>query len=505
MINTIFSLFLIINSGYCRRFAENLANGQVKFQDTILQGKITENKVEFLGIPYAEPPVGDLRFRAPVRRKKLRGFRNATTFGPSCFQFGADAQHVTTPESEDCLTLNVFVPRNARKPSKLPVMLYFHGGSFRFGGSSNPYESLSNIPNNVIGVSMNYRLGAFGFLPGEDERTARNAGLLDQEMAMDWVAKYIHHFGGDRKQITAVGSSAGAMSIGAHLIAYQGEQDIFSRAVFLSGSPLVMPMPADVQEMRKKFILNSLGCADVACLKAKPPREIADKVGRFDYQISVDNFMIPQDSFAALQEGDFSPIPVIIHTSDDEGSMFGLVSSEQEAAALRRAQFGFFPENIQQQFDSMYPFNGPTTGGILFGDVIFKCPATETAAAMVAKGVTVYKARNSYKPAVDVFGGMFGPLDMGVAHTSELSFLLGSRPFTDPKDIEHQKLVQNSYFNFILGEAPSPDWQVYGSERNQFNLGSRAMEIDNTGSGNCGLINAVLKGVVTAVTGFQFV
>ncbi|KAG6956774.1 hypothetical protein JG688_00011278, partial [Phytophthora aleatoria] len=206
----------------------------------------------FLGMPYAQPPVGDLRFRNPEPLNSTwTEAKNATEYSPECYGYGSDQWVLGNVISEDCLTINVVRPNGISEGAELPVAVWIHGGGFTEGGSRDPRYNQSYIIKEAtdagmpfIGVSINYRLQAFGFLWGTAVREAgvSNLGLKDQHLALRWVQENIAAFGGDPNKVTIWGESAGAMSVGYQLLAYDGRDDgLYRAAIMESGAPAKMP------------------------------------------------------------------------------------------------------------------------------------------------------------------------------------------------------------------------------------------------------------------------
>ncbi|KAG9078859.1 hypothetical protein FRC06_008127, partial [Ceratobasidium sp. 370] len=214
----------------------------------------------YLGIPYAAPPVGQLRYAYPQPPLKKNATTSATAYGPTCMQAG------TGDMSEDCLSLNVFAPTGATQTSKLPVVIWIHGGSFNSGSGRGFIAPLvSNSPTKIIGVSINYRVGAFGFLPSNLTYDADllNIGLYDQASAIQWVNKYIALFGGDPNQVTLFGESAGATSVGYHLLHVNGTAP-FQRVIMDSGGPTARAFPNwtyPLYQTQTEEFLSLTGCA----------------------------------------------------------------------------------------------------------------------------------------------------------------------------------------------------------------------------------------------------
>ncbi|PIK55601.1 putative acetylcholinesterase isoform X2 [Apostichopus japonicus] len=238
---------------------------------------------EFLGVPYAKPPIGDLRFRKPEAVDDWSEPWNATFFRPRCWQLAVE-RNGTDPQDEDCLYLNVWSPDVTRQ--NIPVMVWIHGGGFVEGASSdlNFDGKVLVAMNDVIMVSMNYRLNAFGFLATGDDELKGNYGLWDQNEALKWIKQNIAAFGGDPNNISLFGQSAGGASVGHHLIAQQS-WDYFHRALLISGN-MMSPwgLETDIAKARSDaFLLGRLiGCADgltsaelVTCLRTKDAKEIS--------------------------------------------------------------------------------------------------------------------------------------------------------------------------------------------------------------------------------------
>jgi para-nitrobenzyl esterase len=228
------------------------AGPQVRIHDGILQGVTAANVSAFKGIPYAQPPVGTLRWRPPVPPIRWDGVRDASKFGPACLQPPAQPKDLyfdgVLPQSEDCLTLNVWTPTTAKH---LPVMVWIHGGSLVGGSSAEPmYDGVRLAQHGIILVSINYRLGLLGYLahPALSAESAQhlsgNYGLLDQIEALHWVQDNIAAFGGDPKQVTIAGESAGALSVIA-LMSSPAARGLFAKAISESG---YMPAYAKLHE-----------------------------------------------------------------------------------------------------------------------------------------------------------------------------------------------------------------------------------------------------------------
>src|SRR5262245_15380817 len=248
----------------------------------------------YRGIPYALPPVADLRWAAPEPRPRWPDLRPATSFGAICPQDGA------TDDSEDCLFLNIWTPRAAvERNQRLPVMVFIHGGFFLFGAGSLPLYDGAYLAasGDVVVVTLNYRLGALGFLAVPELGLTGNYGIMDQRLALRWVAENIAAFGGDPGKVTIFGESAGAMSVGLHLFSIPADRGRF-RAAIMESNPLALPYPSLAAQVELKWeIFKSALCFDgnipnctfdVAALRALPLALIETADG--DYQSPTDVF-----------------------------------------------------------------------------------------------------------------------------------------------------------------------------------------------------------------------
>lgn len=291
------------------------------------------------GIPFAAPPVGELRFRAPQPPKPWSFVRDATQFGPVSHQpadtrgtrFGA----VQPLHSEDCLYLNVWSPSSAG--DQLPVMVWIHGGTFVTGSGSQPmFDGTSMaVKGDVVVVSINYRLGPFGFLHLSTlgDEYASNQGLLDQIAALEWVQHNIAAFGGDPQRVTVFGESAGSMSIAA-LLAMPAAKGLFSGAIMQSGAS--QTLQSQQAEAIAEALLEELGVSpgdDTGILGSLSAELIMHASERVQVRLSgdsmsmlfqpvIDGILLPENPVKAVANGVAGGIPLLIGTNRDEGNLF---------------------------------------------------------------------------------------------------------------------------------------------------------------------------------------
>ena len=295
---------------------------------TVAQGQLrgieATNMDAWLGIPYAQPPVGDLRWQAPQAVKPWQGVRDATSFGNRCVQgTGWDPGYSTPKLTEDCLYLNVYAPDNARR--NLPVLVWIHGGGFTGGAGQDTDPRQYVQRNDAVVVTINYRLGIMGFLNLPQLGTGSgNFGLLDQQAALRWVNGNIAKFGGDPRNITIAGQSAGGSSV-CDQLSSPTAKGLFEKAIILSGG-CSMSTVATAQATSQK-VVAALGCSTasdvLACLRAAPPAKVlAVQETGVSPGPSTGGAAFPLNPATAVATGQFNRIPVINGSVHDERRLF---------------------------------------------------------------------------------------------------------------------------------------------------------------------------------------
>jgi para-nitrobenzyl esterase len=350
---------------------------RVKTRSGIVQGKDDGKVHVFLGIPYAAPPVGDLRWKPPVPVAKWTGVKQATVFGFHCIQgkiFGDMVFH-DPGGSEDCLTLNVWVPAS-RSAAKLPVMVWIYGGGFVAGTTSEGRQNGTHLAQQgVIVVSMNYRLGVFGFLVHPElakesgHNSAGNYGLLDQLEALKWVHENIAAFGGDPGNVTIFGESAGSFSVSAQM-ASPLAKGLFQKAIGESGAafhssglsfdPLSVRQERDVKVLKEK-----LGVSTLTELRAVPAQKLLETFAPprsegFDFEPCIDDgYFLPEPVPAIFAAGKQNDVPLLAGWNRDEGS-FQIAFNPQKPTA------DSFKANAEKEFGDkaaellkLYPTDTP--------------------------------------------------------------------------------------------------------------------------------------------------
>ncbi|KAF8303314.1 carotenoid ester lipase precursor [Clavulina sp. PMI_390] len=360
----------------------------------------------FLGIPFAKRIVGDLRFQLPVANDPYNSTFAASSMGPACIQqavtlpiisgLPADAINAIVntiygaifPDSEDCLTINVWKPATATSTSKLPVFVWIFGGGFELGATSTyPGDGMVDhsitMGQPVIFVSMNYRLNGPGFMGGKEIKAAGvgNLGLQDQRQALRWVQKYISAFGGDPTKVTIGGESAGAISVALQMLNNGGNNEgLFRGAWMESGSPIPVGDITHVQIYYDQ-VVSLVGCSSasdtLACLRTVPYDQIKAAINKtpniFSYQSldlawlpRVDGVFLTEPPFEIVQSGAVANVPMVTGDCDDEGTLFVLtaanVTTDEEFETYMTEWF--LPDGTPEQVAAVleaYP-QDPTQG-----------------------------------------------------------------------------------------------------------------------------------------------
>lgn len=423
-----------------------VADGQV-------QGHVNGAAREFLGIPYAAPPVGGLRWRPPVPNAPWGGVLDASSYSAACPQL--DSLTGTQSENEDCLYLNVWTPDPAPS-APLPVMVWIHGGGNVDGSTGDlvpfpPYEAyrLYDAHNltanrNVVVVSINYRLGVFGFfglsgLAGEDPQFpyAGNQGLLDQRAALQWVRDNIAVFGGDPTNVTIFGESAGSWDVCTHVVSPLSS-GLFHRAISESGGCTVGIATAQESDANAANVASAVGCDSapdvLACLRAVPVSTLLDAYGAFDISdaptISVDGGFLPNHPRALFDAGTFSRVPYILGANSDEGTLFFIgatpIETPAEYTAALTARYGA----LTPQIEALYPlskFHNPQEAFVrVVGDASLVCPTYDVARRISSakRGSRTYVYNFSHTIPLP----FVALLKLGAFHGSEIAYVFSSLP-----------------------------------------------------------------------------
>ncbi|KAJ7586969.1 esterase 1 [Mycena floridula] len=498
---------------------------EIKMGNTVLEGsEDTTNKLEFFGramfvvlagIPFAEPPLGSLRFKPPVPKYSLDGVAtfNASSFGPFCLQRVTPGA-LTGPQSEDCLTINVLHPSGTKSDAALPVMLWVYGGGFATGNAPQ-YSGEAFVTSSIgrgtpiIYVSFNYRVGPLGFPQGR-EATAKgllNLGLKDQLVAMRWVQRNIKYFGGDKDKVTLFGESAGAISLGTLML--NRDMSKLARAMIVqSGAPGAPPLFDGLHRQADwdKFVsFASPNCTDPhsaisSCLNGSEdvyPAVLATSISdaeQFVWVPVIDGDLIPDLPSRLYAKGKgLSNIPVLMGTNLDEGTMFmpTAISAEQTIVDWIISNYTTgtdksMLEKAAQHLLKLYPNNpilgspyatGNETFGLsaeykrmssIFGDLIFQAGRRVWSRAALKQEMPIYV----YHFTDPIPTSFFAP-SSGVAHGNELYYLFGWLPLLGgtQKSIQFAQVMRDYWISFATILDPNdgrgttrPYWPLYNNK-----------------------------------------
>ena len=476
----------------------------------------------FKGIPFARPPVGEGRWRAPVEDMScFEGVKDGTPFGPMCphiQQEQGKAFDASAPVvgSEDCLSLNVFTPSDAAPGSQLPVLFFIHGGGNTVGSSSTEVGSGISLfdgtqlaqRGRVVVVTTQYRLGALGFLalPLEtDGSVSGNYGLLDQQAALKWVQRNIAAFGGDASRVLLFGESAGAVDTCMHL-AMKGSAGLFHRAILQSGS-CAAAAPLSQRRTEAAKWLSGTGCEghnDVAaCLRRLTPEAlirafpvevvVGARRGDVSWGPTVDGVVLPEGPLDAMLNGRHHPVPILVGSNTEETSLSTpLISTEAEYRQALSALVG--PSRVEEVV-TRYPiatYGTPRKALIqVTTDAFFGCQAR-----LIARAASLSKAAPTYR-----YLFARAPTLLGAYHGLELVYVfqkveaLTATP--KAQDLAVQEAMMQSWTNFAYTGALLPTqalpWSEYASSEPLLQIDAVSSQVSGWRNSECDFWDSLLS------------
>lgn len=486
------------------RTASSLSTNRVQVANGTLEGTIAASGIhEFKGVPFAAAPVGALRWQAPQPVPNWTNARPAKQFGPRAMQlplFG-DMNFRSDGVSEDCLFLNVWTPAKTGR-EKLPVLVYFYGGGFVAGDGSEPrYDGESMARRGIVAVTVNYRLGVFGFLAHPElsqesrNHASGNYGLLDQSAALRWVQQNIAAFGGDPKQVTIAGESAGSISVSAQM-ASPLSKGLFARVIGESGSLLASgTAPQSLAEAEKTGVAfaTNLGATSLAALRALPAQQLLEatgKPGSARFGSAVDGYFFAKPPLATFAAGEQAHVPLLVGWNSQEMSYQFLLGPEKPTLenytkALQKL-YGDRAAEVQKLYPAATDADVEQTANALASDRFLAYSTWKWADMQLQTGgQPVYRylyarPRPAMTPEMgNATAGLAGgvlkqaadapkvPLAKGAVHSAEIEYALGNLGTNKvyawtPDDHKVSATMQSYFANFIKTGNPNgaglPTW-----------------------------------------------
>ena len=460
----------------------------------------------FYGIPYAKPPVGDLRFQKPQPMDSWDDIKDATDFSSIAPQNYIDESPIKQEENEDCLYLNIWTPQADDK--RRPVMFWIHGGGFVIGAGSRGRFNGSKLAEygDVVVVNFNYRLGVLGFLnfPG----IPSNLGILDQVAALKWVQNNIEKFGGNPENITIFGESAGGMSVGI-LLTIPIAKGLFQKAIIESGATNPRDFDADsARSGANKFIKNlGLKEADINTLRNVEleklmivQKKIAGTV--FDLKANpfrpfIDGEIMPEQPIDIIRKGNSTKVPIIIgYNSEELGMISDLLKNSNQVKRtlimkLLKSQFnksGISKDNLEElikiyktETKILYPDNDLKYWDFLLSDSMFRIPIIRQLEAHVEHQNNIYHYIFHYD----------SPKFGAALHTFEIAFIFGTlgedmsegAVIKTEETMDLSKIMMDTWVTFARTGSPShsgiPEWQSYDIKKRSLMLLAQEPKVEN--------------------------
>jgi para-nitrobenzyl esterase len=471
-------LVLILSAGAC---GSPPLTTTVEVTGGTIEGVEQEGIFTYKGIPFAAPPVGELRWKAPEPVQAWPDVKKVGAFGPACMQ-AANSMGNTAPVSEDCLYLNVWTPAK-NQGDKIPVLFWIYGGGFSGGSTSTPmYDGTGFAKKGVVFVSVAYRVGPFGFLshPELSRESGKGSGaygLEDMISGLEWVQENIARFGGDPSNVTIFGHSAGGAAVSL-LAASPVTKGLFNRVICMSGGtfgPLLtsnqtgagMRIPAlDVAETNGEEFLKKLGADDIMAARSLSAEEIqkglTGGMGGMRFQPAADGYIVPSDLYSLYQAGRFNDTPILLGNTSEEGASMG-------------GNRNVTPEGFEKQIRSQYGSHAD----VILSAYPHSTDAEATKASRELRQSTsawntwtwarLQSGKGQGKAFEYIFDYHPGRTDVGSGHGSDVPYafqtLDAGRQAPAPEDLKLSDMISSYWVNFAQTGDPNgsglPEWPAF--------------------------------------------
>lgn len=509
---TLFMCALVMAQSVYLAYAQSTPGQQVKTANGMLEGVTEASGIRsFKGIPFAAPPVGDLRWKEPQPAKNWQGVRKADHFGPRAMQrpiFG-DMGFRSDGMSEDCLYLNVWTPAKSAT-EKLPVLVYFYGGGFVAGdGSEGRYDGESMARKGIVALTVNYRLGVFGFMAHPEltkespHHASSNYGYLDQSAALRWVQQNIAAFGGDPKRVTIAGESAGSASVSAQMVSPLS-RNLIAGAIGESGSVLgtLPPSPLATAEQAGVKFAEGVGATSLAELRAMSAEKLLEataKPGVPWFTSAVDGYFFPKEPVELYKAGEQAHVPLLAGWNSEEMNGRAVLGQEkptpegyanavkklynERADEVLKLYPGTTEEQIMQSATELAgdrfiaystwrwaDIQAKTGGGKPVYRYLYSRPRPAMTAAMgnAAPGLAGGVVKSNDASAMKIAPAR------GAVHSAEIEYAMGNLATNKvyawtPDDYKVSEVMQNYFANFIKTGNPNgpglPKWSAIQGDK----------------------------------------
>ena len=454
-----------------------LSPEQVKVEQGIVQGTIEDSLRVFKGIPFAAPPVGDLRWKAPQPAPKWKGIKITTEYAPAAFQGG----NPPSGKSEDCLFLNIWTPAKSGK-EKVPVLVWIYGGGFSFGSTSDPVHNGEHLARKgVVLVSIAYRVGQLGFLAHPElssenpNKVSGNYGLLDMISGLQWIQKNIAAFGGDPNKVTIFGESAGGIAV-SMLCASPLAKGLFHGAISQSGGSFGPTRPTTYPGENMKTLqqaeqagieyAQNVGAATIADLRKIEPDKLPMGMGMGGAWPIVDGVVIPDDQYLLYEKGMYNDIPILVGYNSDEGASFSREKTPEEYLAGVKTRYGKFADDLIKSYPAAET-SVPKTARDLARDAAFGWQTWIWARLQSKTGKSkVYYYYFDQHPDYPKDSPRYG---FGSPHGQDVAYVFmhldKSKPETTKSDLEISEAMGTYWTNFAKYGDPNgkgvPKWPAF--------------------------------------------